>query len=384
MLTQRIKGLPAYPFADLDRKIEEKRKKGDDVIDFGVGDPDLPTPKHIVEACCKAANDPENHRYPSYVGMMEFREAIASRYDRDFGVKLDPNEEVVSLIGTKEGVHNIHFAFAEKGDIVLYPDPGYPVYRTGALFAGAKPHPLPLLEENSFFPDFNSISSEVARKSKLMWINYPSNPTTAVATDAFYKEAVDFATDNDLLLCSDEAYSMMGYDDYKPSTLLQTKGADEVCVVFDSLSKTYNMTGWRIGYAVGNSDRIGGLKKVKTNVDSGVPQIIQLAGIAALRSSQDCVSENISIYKERRDLFVDGLRKLGLECDKPRATFYLWLAVPDGHTSASFADLLLDKASVVCTPGPSFGIHGEGFVRFALTKPIERISEALDRMENAL
>ncbi len=384
MLARRIKDLPTYPFAELDRKIAEKRRKGEDIIDFGVGDPDLPTPRHIVEACCKAAKDPENHRYPSYDGMLEFREAVASRYERDFGVEVDPDDGAIALLGTKEGIHNIHFAFAEKSDVVLYPDPGYPVYRTGAIFAGAKPYPMPLLKENSFLPDFDEIPKDVRESSKIMWLNYPNSPTTAVANESFYREAVDFAMDNGLVLCSDEAYSMTVYDDHKPSSLLQTKGADEVCVVFDSLSKTYNMTGWRVGYAVGNTERIGALKKVKTNVDSGVPQIIQRAAIEALTSSQECVRDNLSVYRERRDLIVDGFDKLGLKCDKPKATFYIWLGVPEGHTSESFADLILDKAGVVCTPGASFGRHGEGYVRFALTQPVERISQALERMQNVI
>ncbi len=384
MLAQRIKDLPTYPFAELDRKIAEKRRKGEDIIDFGVGDPDLPTPRHIVEACCKAAKDPKNHRYPSYDGMLEFREAVASRYERDFGVEVDPDEDAIALLGTKEGIHNIHFAFAENGDVVLYPDPGYPVYRTGAIFTGAKPHPMPLLKENAFLPNFDDIPRDVRESSKIMWLNYPNNPTNAVANESFYREAVDFAMDNDLVLCSDEAYSMTVYDDHKPSSLLQTKGADEVCVVFDSLSKTYNMTGWRVGYAVGNTERIGALKKVKTNVDSGVPQIIQRAAIEALTSSQECVRDNLSVYRERRDLIVDGFDKLGLQCDKPKATFYIWLSVPESHTSESFADLILDKAGVVCTPGASFGRYGEGYVRFALTQPIERISQALERMQNVI
>ncbi|MFQ5816081.1 MAG: LL-diaminopimelate aminotransferase [Candidatus Hydrothermarchaeaceae archaeon] len=381
MLAQRIKELSTYPFVELDRKIEEKRRDGEDIIDLGVGDPDLPTPEHIVEVCCKAAKEPENQRYPSYEGIVEFRGAVASRYERDFGVKVDPGEGVIALLGTKEGIHNINFAFADRGDVVLHPEPGYPVYRTGAIFAGAKAHAMPLLKENSFIPDFDAIPRDVVGRSRIMWINYPNNPTTSVANESFYREAVDFAMDNDLVLCSDEAYSMMAYDDYRPVSLLQTKGADEVCVVFDSLSKTYNMAGWRVGYAVGCSDLIGALKKVKTNVDSGVSQIIQWAAIAALTSSQECVRDNLAVYEERRDIFVDGLNKLGLKCDKPKATFYVWLGVPEGHSSASFASLMLDKAGVVCTPGASFGGHGEGYVRFALTQPTERISQALVRME---
>jgi LL-diaminopimelate aminotransferase len=384
MPAKRIQKLPTYPFADLDRRVEEMRSRGEDIIDLGVGDPDLPTPQHIVEACCEAAKDPRNQRYPSYEGMIEFREAVASRYDRDFGVRIDPSEGIIALLGTKEGIHNINFAFCDEGDAVLYPDPGYPVYRTGAMFAGAEPHAMPLKRENSFLPDFDAIPRDVTRKARIMWINYPNNPTTAIANESFYREAVDFAKDNDLILCSDEAYSVIVFDDYKPMSLLQIKGAEDVSVVFDSLSKTYNMTGWRIGYAVGRPELISALKKVKTNVDSGVSQIIQYAAIAALSSSQECVREHLLVYEERRDLFVDGLNKMGLKCDKPKATFYVWLNVPEGYTSASFAGAMLDKARVVCTPGPAFGRNGEGYVRFALTQPIERISQALKRIEGIL
>ncbi len=384
MLTQRLKELPPYPFAELDRKVAEKRRKGEEIINLGIGDPDLPTPPHIVKACCEAAKDPENQRYPSYEGMEEFRRAVAARYRRDFGVRVDPVKEVIALLGTKEGIHNINFAFVEKGDIVLYPDPGYPVYRTGAHFAGGKAHAMPLLEDNSFLPDFDAIPKNVVEMSRLMWINHPSNPTGAVADESFYRRAADFAADNDLVLCSDEAYSMLAFDDYKPKSLLQMKGAAEVGVVFDSLSKTYSMTGWRIGYAVGNPDVIGALRKVKTNVDSGVSQIIQHAAIAALTSSQECVRKNLAIYKERMGLLVKGLNEIGLRCSKPRATFYVWLSVPKGSTSASFADLLIEKAGVVCTPGTAFGRYGEGYVRFALTQPVEKISRALEKMEAVL
>lgn len=381
MFAQRLKELTPYPFAQLDKKVAEKRKRGVEMINLGIGDPDIPTPNHIVEACCEAAKDPANHRYPSYEGMIEFRDAVAARYKRDFGVNVEPNGGVLALLGTKEGIHNINFAFAERGDVVLYPDPGYPVYRTGAMFAGARAHAMPLLEENSFIPDFAAVPRDLVKKAKMVWINYPNNPTGAVANESFYRDAVDFARENDLVLCSDEAYSMMAFDDYNPKSVLQIKGASEVCVVFDSLSKTYSMTGWRIGYAVGRPELIGALGKVKTNVDSGVPQIIQRAAIAALTSSQKCVRDNLAIYRKRRDVLVDGLNKLGLNCIKPKATFYVWLKVPKSYTSASFADALIEKAGVVCTPGTGFGGHGEGYVRFALTQPIEMISRALDKME---
>ncbi len=382
MLAHRIRQLPPYLFVELDRKIEEKRREGEDVISLGVGDPDLPTPKHIVEACRRAAEDLENHGYPSHEGMPEFRRAVVERYKEDRGVTLDPDREVLALIGSKEGIHNINFAFVDPGDAVLYPDPSYPVYRTGALFAGGTPHAMPLSKENAFLPDLEAIPSEVAKKAKIMWLNYPNNPTTSVAELEFYKEVVDFAADNDVLLCSDEAYSKLAFDGYRPRSLLEVEGAREVGLVFDSLSKTYNMTGWRIAYAVGNGDAVEALGKVKSNVDSGVPQIIQKAAITALTSPQDCVMENIRIYQERRDVLVDGLNELGLHCEKPRATFYVWLEVQG--SSMAFTDKLLQEAGVVCTPGVGFGEHGEGYVRLALTQPVERIREALKRMEGVV
>ncbi len=382
MLARRIRDLPLYLFVELDRKIEEKRRRGEDVISLGVGDPDLPTPEHIVEACCRAARKPENHQYPSHEGMPEFRGAVAERYRIDYGIDVDPESEVMALIGSKEGIHNAPFAFADPGDVVLYPEPGYPVYRTGALFAGATPHPMPLLKDNSFLPDLDAIPRKALKNVKLMWINYPNNPTASVAGLDFLRAAVDFASDHNIVLCSDEAYSRIAFDGYRPPSVLQMRGAKDVAIAFNSLSKTYNMTGWRIGYAVGGRECISALGKVKTNVDSGASQIIQEAAVAALKSSQECVEENIGIYQERRDVLAKGLKKLGFDFDIPKATFYFWLPVEG--SSMAFADRLLDEAGVVCTPGIGFGEHGEGYVRLALTQPVERIKEALERMEKVL
>lgn len=379
---ERIRKLPPYLFAELDRKIAQKRSEGVDVISFGVGDPDLPTPEHIVRAACEAAKKPENHRYPSYEGMLAFREAVAERYRRDFGVELDPEREVIALIGSKEGVHNIHFAFVNPGDVVLFPDPGYPVYRTGPLFAGGEAYAMPLRKENGFLPDLEAIPRDKLKRAKMLWINYPNNPTAAVAEAEFYREVIDFARDNDIIVCSDEAYSAIAFDSYRVRSFLEFDGAMEVGIAIDSLSKAYNMTGWRIAYACGNAEVIAGLGKVKTNVDSGASQIIQEAAIAALRGPQECVRENVRIYQERRDVLVRGLRKLGFNVEKPRATFYLWMEVPEGDSMA-FAEKLLE-AGVVVTPGVGFGEHGEGFVRFALTQPVARIEEALERMERVL
>ena len=379
---ERIKRLPPYLFAELDRRIAQKRREGVDVISFGVGDPDMPTPGHIVKAACEAAKKPENHRYPSYEGMLAFREAVAERYRRDFNVELDPEREVIALIGSKEGVHNIHFAFVNPGDVVLYPDPGYPVYRTGALFAGGEAYAMPLRRENQFLPDLEAIPREKVKRAKMLWINYPNNPTSAVAEADFYREVIDFARDNDIVVCSDEAYSAIAFDNYRVRSFLEFDGAMEVGIAIDSLSKAYNMTGWRIAYACGSAKVIAGLGKVKTNVDSGASQIIQEAAIAALLGPQECVRENVRVYQERRDVLVRGLSRLGFDVEKPKATFYVWMPVPEGD-SMGFAQRLLD-AGVVVTPGVGFGEYGEGYVRFALTQPVERIEEALERMESVV
>lgn len=382
VFADRIRNLPPYLFAEIDKKISQKKRTGADIIDLGVGDPDIPTPEHIIDACCEAANKPENHRYPTYEGMLSFRQAVAERYRKDHGLKLNPEDEVITLVGSKEGIHNMHFALINPGDIVLCSNPGYPVYTTGAMFAGGVAHPMPLLKENNFLPDLDAIPKDVAKRAKLMWINYPNNPTAAVADRGFYREVVDFARDNDITVCSDEAYSAIAYN-FKPPCFLEVEGAMDVGIVFNSLSKRYNMTGWRIAYAVGNSKIVSGLGKVKTNVDSGASQIIQEAGIVALTSSQDCVKENVKIYQKRRDALVDGLNDIGLVCQKPKATFHIWLEVPGGD-SITFSNRLLDSADVVCTPGIGFGKYGEGFVRFALTQPVERIKEAVDRIEKVL
>jgi LL-diaminopimelate aminotransferase len=382
VFADRIKSLPPYLFAEIDRKIAKKKAEGVDIIDLGVGDPDIPTPEHIVNACCEAAKKPENHRYPSYVGMLAFRGAVAERYERDYGLDLDPKGEVITLMGSKEGIYHAHFALLNPGDVVLYSSPGYPVPPVAAAFAGGVPHPMPLKKENNFLPDLEAIPEDTAKAAKMMWINYPNNPTAAVADVGFYKEVVDFASDNDIIVCSDEAYAAISYDSKHP-TFLEVGGAMDVGIAFDSLSKTYNMTGWRIGYAVGKSEIISALGKVKTNVDSGASQIIQEAGIKALNGPQDCVKENIKIYKERRDALVDGLNGIGMPCQKPKATFYIWLGVPGGDSMA-FAGKLLDDAGIVCTPGIGFGEHGEGFVRFALTQSVERIKEAVDRIGGVL
>jgi LL-diaminopimelate aminotransferase len=379
-LSNRLKQLPPYLFAELDEMKRRKLEEGVRVIDFGVGDPDLPTPKHIVEAMKKAVEKEENQKYPSYEGMLEFRRAVAEFYARRKGVELDAEKEVIALIGSKEGIAHLPLAFVNDGDYVLVPDPGYPVYASSTLLAGGKPYEVPLKAENGFLPDLSSIPSDVARKARIMFLNYPNNPTTAVAEKEFIKEAVDFCTDYNIILAHDAAYSEIAFG-YRPLSFLEVDGAFEVTIEFNSLSKTYNMTGWRIGFAVGNPEILAGLLKVKTNVDSGVFQAVQEAGIAALRGSDDVIDKTNSIYRIRRDILVKGLKNLGLDVDYPKATFYVWCRVPDGYDSMSFARKLLDDAGVLVTPGVGFGQHGEGFVRFALTRDIEVIEEALKRME---
>jgi LL-diaminopimelate aminotransferase len=378
----RLANLPPYLFEEIDMRITKARQDGMDIISFGIGDPDLPTPSHIVDACVKAVEDPSNHQYPSSKGKLSFREAVAKRYKTDFGVNLSSESEVTSLIGSKEGIHNIHLAYVDPGDIVLYPNPGYPVYRISPAFCGGVAYPMPLKAGNNFLPDINQIPVDVAKKAKVMWVNYPNNPTAATAEKSFYKEVVDFAIQYDLVICSDEAYSSITFEGYKHTSLIEVQGAMERCIVFNSLSKTYNMTGWRIGYAVGSPEVVGSLVKLKGNVDSGACQFIQDSATAALTSSQKCITDHLKIYKRRRDTLVNGLRELGFNVQSPRATFYLWMEVPGGD-SMKFANKLL-SAGVVVTPGVGFGEHGEGYVRFALTQPEERIIETIERFRRAV
>ncbi len=380
--SDRIRQIPPYLFAEIDRAIEKKRSEGVDVISLGIGDPDIPTPENIIDRLCKAAHDPRNHRYPSYAGMTSFREAAAKWYKKRFNVTLDSGKEVLALIGSKEGIAHIPLAFVNPGDVVLFSDPGYPVYRVGTILAGGKPVEMPLLEENGFLPDYGAIERATAKKAKLLFINYPNNPTAAVADKKFFKETVDFAVDNGIIVCHDAPYSEMAYDGYKAPSFLEVAGAKDVGVEFHSLSKTYNMTGWRIGFAVGNPEVISGLGKIKENVDSGAFQAVQEAGIEALSGPQDSISEHLRVFQERRDVMVDGLNELGYAVKKPKATFYLWFRIPKGYkSSAQFAECLLEKTGVVMTPGTGFGKYGEGYVRCALTQPRERLEEVLQRMK---
>ncbi|MBP2133911.1 LL-diaminopimelate aminotransferase [Methanomicrobium sp. W14] len=378
MYAKRLDNLPPYLFAQIDALKAQKRAEGVDVIDLGVGDPDLPTPKHIVDSLCEAARDPSTHHYPDYTGMIEYREAVSSWYKNRFGVDLDPKTEVLALIGSKEGIAHVSEAFVNPGEYVLATDPGYPVYKTSTLFAEGKLYELALCEDNNYLPDLESIPSDVLKKAKLMFLGYPNNPTAATAPLSFFGEVVEFAKENNIVVVHDNAYSEIAFDGYKAPSFMQADGAKEVGMEMHSLSKTYNMTGWRIGMAVGGAEVIAGLGRVKTNVDSGAFNAIQRAGITALTSSQKCVGEACSIYQKRRDTLVSGLRSLGFDVRSPKATFYVWMKVND---SMIFAEKMLNEAGIVVTPGVGFGRNGNGYVRFAITRDIERINEAIERMK---
>lgn len=378
---KRIKNLPPYLFARIEKQIAEKKAAGIDIISLGIGDPDMPTPEYIIKELQGQAEVPANHQYPSSAGMLSYREAVAQWYRNRSGVELDPNSEVVSLVGSKEGIGHISWCFLNHGDTVLVPDPGYPVYAGGAILAGAEPYYMPLKAENGFLPDLEAIPTEVARKAKMMFINYPNNPTGAVAGEDFYREVISFAREHNVLICHDAAYSEMAYDGYKPHSFLEFPGAKEVGIEFHSVSKTYNMTGWRIGWAAGHPDVVDALGRLKSNLDSGQFQAIQYAAVKGLTGPQDFVKKMQQTYQERRDILVDALNDMGWQLEKPKATFYVWAPVPSGYTSTSFAEMVLEKAGVIITPGNGYGENGEGFFRIALTVEKNRMIEALDRIK---
>ncbi|HEV3473350.1 MAG TPA: LL-diaminopimelate aminotransferase [Actinomycetota bacterium] len=377
---RRIEKLPPYLFAELDRKIAAARAKGVDVISFAVGDPDLPTPPHIVETLIAGARDPATHRYPAYTGMPEFRASIAAYYERRFGVTLDPDEQIQPLVGSKEGIFHLPVAFVDPGDVALIPDPGYPVYETGTILAGGEPVLLPLLEENGFTPDLASLDPAVVHRARVLWLNYPSNPTAACVDEPFFADAVAFCRANDILLAHDAAYTEITYDGYVAPSVLQVDGALDHAIEFGSLSKTYNMTGWRIGWVAGSAIAIEALKRLKTNIDSGIFDAVQRAGIAALDGPQDGLAETIATYSRRRDLLCDGLKDLGIVVEPPRGSIYIWAPVPDGFTSESFAAHLLDAAGLVVAAGNGYGPTGEGYVRFSLTLADDRLAEGVERL----
>jgi len=379
-LSRRIEKLPPYLFTAISRKIAEKRAAGVDIVTFAIGDPDLPTPRHVLDALHEAAEDPANHRYPESDGLPELRQAMANWYERRFGLGFDPDKEVQPLLGSKEGINNVALCLVDPGDVVLIPDPGYPPYTSGTVFAGGEPYYMPLLEENGFLPDLGAIPEDVARRAKVMWLNYPNNPTGAVAELEFFEEAVRFAKQYDIAVCHDGPYSEVAYDGYKPVSFLQAEGARDVGIEFHSLSKSFNMTGWRIGWAIGNATLIDALFRVKDNLDSGIAQAIQRMAIAALEGPQDCIDEHNRVYQRRRDRLVEALRACGMRVQAPKASLYIWARVPDGFTSADFAARLIEDIGVVVTPGSGYGRYGEGYVRLSITTPDDRVEEGARRL----
>jgi LL-diaminopimelate aminotransferase len=379
--SKRLKDLPPYLFAEIDKIIKEKRDQGLDVISLGIGDPDIPTPKGIIEALQDEAENPVNHQYPSSYGMDLFREAVADFYMDRFSVKIDPAGEVIPLLGAKEGVANIAYTYVDPGDYVLVPDPSYPVYSIGTMFAGGQTHIMPMEEKNDYIIDLDRIDAGIAAKAKLMHVNYPNNPTSAICSIDFYDRLAEFALKNNIIVCHDNAYSDTYFGDNSPVSFLNASGSKEVGIEFYSLSKTFNMTGWRIGCAVGNREVIASLGKYKTNVDSGVFNAVQYAAIKAFKNYREYSSENNKIYKKRREMVTGILDNIGIDYYKSNATIYVWAKVPEGHTSKSFAKLVLDEANVVVTPGSAYGKFGEGYFRISLTISDDRLKEALDRID---
>lgn len=376
----RLGKIPPYLFAEIDRKVQEKKRAGVDVISLGIGDPDLPTPKRIVSVLQEAAADPANHRYPSYFGLAELREAIAGWYSERSGLSLDPSTEILPTLGSKDGIAHVALALVDPGDVVLAPDPGYTVYSTGALMAGAEPYIMPLTAANHWLPDLDAIPDDIARRARLMWLNYPNNPTAAVADREFLERAVAFCTRHDIVLCHDAPYSEIAFDGYRPLTLFEIPGAKEIGLEFHSLSKTFNMTGWRIGWVCGRADLVGLIGQLKTNIDSGIFQAVQWAAIEALNGGEQETRAANEVYAKRHKLVANTLNELGWNIKPPRATFYVWAPVPAGYDSIGFASHVLDEVGVNITPGVGFGAHGEGYFRLSVTAPDARLEEAMARM----
>lgn len=381
-LADRLAAVPPYLFAEIDRVKNEVKERGVDIISLGIGDPDTPTPDFIIQALDAAARKPVNHQYPSYIGLLAFRKSVAQWYQRRFGVSLDPEHEVVSLLGSKEGIAHFPLAFVNPGDLVLCCSPCYPVYPIATAFAGGEVHYLPLLDENDFLPDLDSITPDQWQRAKMLFLNYPGNPTSAMAPRAFFEKCVALAKKHNVILVHDAAYSEIYYDpDDKPMSILEIDGAKEIAIEFHSLSKTYNMTGWRIGMASGNAQLVKALGKIKENVDSGIFQAVQEAGIAALDQGDAFTEELRQMYKQRRDVVIHALDKIGVKCRVPKASFYIWAHIPQGYTSsAAFVTKVLQETGVVLTPGNGFGTAGEGFFRISLTTSNERIEEAVSRI----
>ncbi len=379
--SERLKKVPPYLFAEIDRKIEEKKAMGVDVISFGVGDPDIPTPQGIIDTLINEARKPLNHRYPSYFGLPVLRTTFSSWFEGRFNVPLDPEKEVLPLIGSKEGIAHLSVALLDPGDVAIVPEPSYPVYSMGAILAGGDSYHIPLKKMFSFMPKLDEIPEKVLKKSKILWLNYPNNPTGAVVELDFFKNVVEFALEHDLAVAHDNAYSEITYDGYVAPSILEVDGARDCCIEFHSLSKTFNMTGWRIGFACGNAELIEALGTVKTNIDSGIFNPIQLSGVHALKNEARSLNEMRKIYKKRRDYLVRELKSMGFSVNPPLGGIYLWMEVPDGFDSVEFSKYTLDRAGVFFTPGNAYGPSGEGYVRISLTVPDKRIEEAVSRLK---
>ena len=380
--SSRSERLPPYLFAELERKVREKKAAGVDVISLGIGDPDTPTPALVVDALVRAAADPATHRYPSNRGRPELREAFASFYERRFGVALDPESEIIPALGAKECVFNLNLAFLDAGDVALAADPGYPVYTGGPLLTDGRPVLMPLVPGLGFAPDLDAIAAEDAARARLLYLNYPNNPTGAVLPDGLFERVVEFAREHDVLVVHDASYTETTFDGYVAPSFLETPGAKDVGVEIFSLSKGWNMTGWRAAAIVGNEDAVTAYWRVKTNIDSGMFEPVQLAAAAALDAGPP--EEMKAIYKRRRDLVCDALRKIAVDVTPPKGTIYVWAPVPAGHTSASYCELVLEESGVVLSPGGAYGPNGEGFFRISLTVPDERLSEAVERLTGSL
>jgi LL-diaminopimelate aminotransferase len=381
---RRIAALPPYLFAEIDRKVRERKAAGVDVISFGVGDPDLPTPGHIVEELARAAHDASTHQYPSYFGLPGFRQAIADFYARRFGVTLDPGTQVLPLIGSKEGIAHLPWAFVDPGDPVLVTEPGYPVYEVGTILAGGEPVHIPLRAEDGWFPRLETVDGAVADRAPILWLGYPANPTAAVASLEQLEQAVRFAADHQVLLAHDNAYSEITYDGFVAPSVLQVPGAVDTAVEFGSLSKIYNMTGWRIGWVVGNPEAIEALGRVKTNIDSGIFNAVQRAGMAALNGGMDHLPGLLATYQRRRDRIMEVFWDAGWKVDAPKGALYVWLPTPAGESSVDFTARLLDDAGVVVAPGSGYGPSGEGYIRLSLTISDDRLEEGCERVRKAL
>ena len=382
--SKRLERIPPYLFAELERKIREKKAQGIDVISLGIGDPDTPTPPLVVDAMRDAVTDAGTHQYPSNRGRDEFRQAVASFYDRRFGVQLDVETEVIPALGAKECIFNLNLAFLDPGEAALAADPGYPVYTGGPLLAGADAVLMPLLPERGFAPDLQAISAEDRRRARLMYHNYPNNPTGAITPDGLFEEAVQFGRDNDVLVVHDASYTETTFDGYVAPSFLATPGAKDVGVEVFSLSKGYNMTGWRTAAIVGNAEAISQYWRLKTNIDSGMFEAVQLATATALELGGAAAKEMSAIYQRRRDLVCGALREIGVDVTPPKGTIYVWAPVPEGHTSASYCEMVLEESAVVVSPGGSYGPNGEGFFRISLTVPDERLTEAVERLRSSL